>query len=227
MNACLFLIFGFAGEAPIDEHAKLDLVLRAAPGLTRARVHTPSSAIHPYIEEGPPPALVLQLYFPDLPALEANLSRNGHLHILNSRTEFPVLSSVRIAEQAMLVRPFTVPEFAPDRDPQCTYLVSYEGEADDLNAWHAHYLESHTRHVAMLPGLRELEVYTRVDWVSGQPWSRLNYMQRNNVAFDDAEAFEAALRSPVRQAIRADFKSFPAFTGPSRHHAMTTRSVRL
>ena len=106
----------------------------------------------------------------------------------------------------MLVRPFTVPEFAPDRDPQCTYLVSYEGEADDLNAWHAHYLESHTRHVAMLPGLRELEVYTRVDWVSGQPWSRLNYMQRNNVAFDDAEAFEAALRSPVRQAIRADFK---------------------
>jgi uncharacterized protein (TIGR02118 family) len=104
--------------------------------------------------------------------------------------------------------------------------VSYEGEADDLNAWHAHYFESHTLHVSMLPGLRKLEVYTRLDWVSAQPWLRLNYMQRNNVAFDSFEAFEAALRSSVRRAIRADFKGFPSFTGPSRHHAMATRAVR-
>ncbi len=227
MNACLFLTFGFVDNVPIDERAKLDLLLRATPRLTRAQVHTPSSASHPYIEEGPPPALVLQLYFPDLFALEATLSRNGHLHALNSRTEFPILASAKIAEQAMLVRPFAVPEPSPKcEEPSCTYLVSYEGEADDLNAWHAHYLESHTHRVSMLPGLRELEVYTRLDWVSALPWVRLNYMQRNNVAFDSAEAFEAALRSPVRQAIRADFKGFPPFTGPNRHHAMATHSIR-
>jgi uncharacterized protein (TIGR02118 family) len=227
MNACLFLTFGFVDNVPIDERAKLDLLLRATPRLTRAQVHTPSSASHPYIEEGPPPALVLQLYFPDLFALEATLSRNGHLHALNSRTEFPILASAKIAEQAMLVRPFAVPELSPKcEEPSCTYLVSYEGEADDLNAWHAHYLESHTHRVSMLPGLRELEVYTRLDWVSALPWVRLNYMQRNNVAFDSAEAFEAALRSPVRQAIRADFKGFPPFTGPNRHHAMATHSIR-
>ena len=72
----------------------------------------------------------------------------------------------------------------PPGEPYCTYLVSYEGEADDLNAWHSHYLENHTRHMAMFPGIRELEVYTRLDWISAQPWHALNLMQRNKVAFD-------------------------------------------
>ena len=89
----------------------------------------------------------------------------------------------------MLVRPFAVPEPAfetPPGEPYCTYLVSYEGEAEDLNAWHAHYLENHTRHMAMFPGIRELEVYTRLDWVS-----------RTAVA---AAAFHAAQQSRVRQS---------------------------
>jgi hypothetical protein len=104
-------------------------------------------------------------------------------------------------------------------------LVSYEGEAEDLNAWHSHYLAHHTRHMAMFPGIRELEVYTRLDWVSALPWTRLNFMQRNKVAFDSAEALDRALNSPVRHDMRADFKTFPRFTGPNNHYAMATRIV--
>ena len=111
----------------------------------------------------------------------------------------------------MLVRPFAVPEPAfktAAGEPHCTYLVSYEGEAEDSNAWHAHYLEHHTRHMAMFPGIREAEVYTRLDWVSLLPFTRLSFMQRNKVVFDSAEALHRALNSPVRHEMRADFKTF-------------------
>jgi hypothetical protein len=173
--------------------------------------------------------LVLQLYFADLPELEASLSRTGHLRALTSRGEFPALAEAAVAQQAMLVRPFAVPapalQTAPG-EPHCTYLVSYEGEAEDLNAWHAHYLENHTRHMAMFPGIRELEVYTRVDWVSLQQWTRLNFMQRNKVVFDSADALHRALNSSVRHEMRADFKTFPTFTGPNNHYATMTRVVK-
>ena len=127
------------------------------------------------------------------------------------------------------MRPFSVPDPAirtAAGEPYCTYLVSYEGEAEDLNAWHTHYLESHTRHMAMFPGIRELEVCTRLDWVSALSCLRVNFMQRNKVAFDTAEALQRALHSPVRHEMRADFKAFPRFTGPNNHYAMTTRILR-
>jgi uncharacterized protein (TIGR02118 family) len=227
MNACLFLSFAADCMAG-DEQSGLNRLLGATPRLIKALIHTPSSAKHPYTEEGSLPGLVLQLYFANLPDLEASLSRNGHLQVLGSRTEFPALSSVDTTEQAMLVRTFdvAVPGRKSGSEAHCSYLVSYEGEADDLNAWHSHYLESHTRCIAMLPGVRELEVYTRLDWVSASSWRRVNYMQRNRVAFDNVDGLEAALSSPAREAIRADVRAFPAFTGPTRHVAMLTRLMK-
>ena len=229
MGACLFLSFrSTASNVPAAELGKLDGVLRATPKLQKALVHTSSSAEDPYVKDGPSPSLVLQLYFDELPELEAALSRTGHLGALASRDEFPALSEAEIAQQAMLVRPFPVPEPAFEKAsdaPYCTYLVSYEGEAEDLNAWHAHYLENHTRHMAMFPKIRELEVYTRLDWVSRAPWRRLHFMQRNKVAFDSPDALQQALHSPVRHEMRADFRAFPPFSGPNNHYAMSTRVV--
>jgi hypothetical protein len=228
MNTCLFLSFGFNTQPPASELAKLDGVLRSTPGLRKALLHSPASTSDPYVEDGPAPSLVLQCYFAELPDLEGVLSRAGHFGILSSNDEFPALAEAKIAQQAMLVRPFAVPEpvfKTASGDPYCTYLVSYEGEADDLNAWHAHYLAQHTKHMATFPGIRELEVYTRLDWISIMRWPRLNFMQRNKVAFDSADALTQALHSPVRHEMRADFKTFPRFSGPNKHYAMATRAV--
>jgi hypothetical protein len=230
MSTCLFLSFRFDAEPAADEMAKLERLLRAAPKLRKALVHTPASASDPYVKDGAPPALVLQLYFAELAELEAAVSRNGTLGALASHAEFPVLAKAEIIQQAMLVRGFAVPDPAfktPPGNPHCTYLVSYEGEAEDLNAWHAHYLESHIAHMATFPDIRELEVYTRLDWVSRQPWRRANFMQRNNVVFDSAGALDRALHSPVRHVMRADFNAFPKFSGPNRHYAMATRALAL
>jgi hypothetical protein len=228
MSTCLFLSFRFASEPATDETAKLDRLLSSAPKLRKALVHTPASASDPYVKDEASPSLVLQLYFAELPALEAAVSRNGTLGALASHAEFPVLADAEIAQQAMLVRTFAVPDPAFKTSPgapHCTYLVSYEGEAEDANAWHAHYLESHIAHMAAFPDIRELEVYTRLDWVSLQPWRRMNFMQRNKVVFDSAAALERALHSPVRHAMRADFNAFPKFSGPNRHYAMATRAL--
>jgi hypothetical protein len=226
MQTCLFLSFRFDTEPAAAETAKLDQLLRAMPNLRKALVHTPANASDPYVKDGPSPSLILQLYFDELPALEATLERGGQLVALTSHGEFPALAQADIAQQAMLVRPFAVPEPAfetPSGEAYCTYLVSYEGEAEDLNAWHAHYLDSHTKHMAMFPKIRELEIYTRLDWVSRIRWRQLNFMQRNKVAFDSADALQQALRSPVRHEMRADFRAFPPFTGPNNHYAMATR----
>jgi len=208
---------------------KLDHVLRATSKLRKALVHTSASAEDPYVKDDVPPQLVLQLYFTDLPDLEAVLSRNGQLAALTSRQDFPGLAAADASQQAMIVRTFAVPEPALQNapgTPYCTYLVSYEGEADDLNAWLNHYLGKHIAHMARLPGIRELEVYTRLDWVSAVPWPRVNFMQRNKVAFDSADALSRALNSPVRHEMRADFKAFPRFSGPNTHYAMATRLLQ-
>jgi len=228
MNTCLFLTFRSESDIAAAELAQLTEFLRAMPKLAKGLVHTPASTRDPYVKDGPSPSLVLQLYFAELLDLEAALSRSGHLQALTSRDEFTGLAQAEPTQQAMVVRSFAVPDpaikFGQD-GAYCTYLVSYEGEAEDPNAWHTHYLDNHTKHMAMFPNIRELEVYTRLDWVSALGCPRLNFMQRNKVAFDSPEALKEALHSPVRHDMRADFKAFPRFSGPNKHFAMATRAV--
>jgi hypothetical protein len=227
MQFCLFLSFRAAGSLD-GELARLTDVLLAIPRLSKAIIHTASRADDPYLDDGPPPRLVLQLYFAALPDLEAAAAGEGPLKVLLSREAFPELSKADVTQQAMLVRPFplgALPSKIARGELHCTYLVSYEGEAEDLNAWLSHYLSEHTRHMAEFPDIRELEVYTRLDWVSALPWRRVHHMQRNKVAFDSADALTRALNSPVRHRMREDYKTFPAFTGANTHYAMVTRVV--
>jgi hypothetical protein len=230
MSTCHFLSFRLRTTPSVDvgEMAKLDGIVRATPRLLKALVHAPARANDPYLDDGPPPQLVLQLYFVELSDLEAALARDGHLRVLMSRDEFPGLADADVTQQAMLVRSFAVSEPMLENargEPYCTYLVSYEGETEDLNAWLDHYLGKHTKHMASLPGIRELEVYTRLDWVGFLPWPRVNFMQRNNVAFDSADALAHALNSPVRHKMREDYRGFPPFTGPNTHYAMASRAL--
>jgi hypothetical protein len=231
MTVCLFLTFWARSGGPASigagEIAQVREVLQGTPGLRRALVHVAAErANDPYLDDGTPPALVLQLYADDLPALEAAAGRDGRLQALASREAFPDLAACDGTQQAMLVRAFPVPDPAIKAAPDgayCTYLVGYEGEAEDLNLWLDHYLSRHTEHMAHFPGIRELEVYTRLDWVGFLPWKRIAFMQRNKVAFDSVKALSEALHSPIRHEMRADYRAFPPFSGPVTHFPMATR----
>ncbi len=173
----------------------------------KGRIHTPTRTCDPYLDDGAPPALVVQLYFDSLCRLESFAEQNREL---------------KCSAQAMVVRRFSVPEPGIG---MCTYLVAYEGPAQDEDAWHAHYLAPPPPIMARLPGIRELEVYTRVGWISPPSWKRLDCMQRNKVAFDSPEALTAALNSPVRHEMRADYAQLPKFGGRVTHFAMKTKVV--
>ena len=42
--------------------------------------------------------------------------------------------------------------------------------------------------MARFPGIRQIEICTRIDWCGFLPWRRVDHMQRNKVVFDSAAA---------------------------------------
>ena len=222
MQVCLFLIGTRGMQTPLDE-GELQRAASHIGGLRRLIVHEAMGGhVDPRIAPGDDtPPCVLQWYFDELAPLEAACERNGAIaSALAAATDSPSFS-----QQVMAVRSLkTSGEPIAER---CTYLVAYEGPAEDHNAWLAHYLAHHPPLMLQLPGLLELEVYTRVDCTSGLGFAQANAMQRNKVVFDDANALAAALASPVRDAMRRDFDTFPPYTGATPHFAMRSRYGRL
>jgi hypothetical protein len=233
MTVCWFALFRDLPVrlAPADI-ARLDRCLAAVPGLSQGLIFTPDQAHDPYLHDGAPPGLGLQLYFPDIAALEAAVAADGPLRALAEPAAAPAvcpaLAGAAATQQAMLVRRFPVPQPRPSTaaaQPCCTYLVAYDGPAEDLNAWLSHYVAHHPPIMAQFPGIRAIEIYTRLDWCGGLPWPRATCMQRNKVVFDDAAALTAALNSPVRHLMRADFARFPRFSGAVTHYPLATTVV--
>ena len=218
MTVCWFAQFRDASP----DLAWLADLIGGAPGLQQGHIFTPSSTTDPYLDDGPPPQLALQLYFHDVAAMEATLAADGHLRRLD------VLATDGATQQAMLVRRYQVPDptfRTPPGELPCSYLVAYEGAAEDLPAWLAHYIADHPPIMARFPGIRQIEIYTCIDWCGGLPWPRVAHMQRNKVVFDSPAALTAALNSPARHEMRAAFQRFPPFTGPITHFPMATTTV--
>ena len=213
----LFLTAGHGiraySEGGID---RLQRGLARIPGLERAHLYTPASASDPYLDDGAPPALMLECAFSSIERLEASLIADGAFADLFGDT--PIL------QQAMVLRHFAVPS-APPAETCCTYVVTYDGEAEDANAWLSHYLAHHPAIMARFPGIRGIMVASRLEWCSGVDWPRANALQRNRVVFDDAAALDAALASPVRHEMRADFRALPPFHGRVTHFPMHTRTI--
>jgi hypothetical protein len=229
MTLAYFLVFRNAASAAArvsaGDCARFADIVRATPGLARALMYTPETAKDPLLDDGAPPQLAAQLYFCDIADLEAALAPGGHLQALAAAGAFPSLAGATVAQQAMLARTFPVPGATPGNGasaPRCSYLVSYEGAAEDLNAWLHHYITHHPGIMARFPRIREIEVCTRIDWRGFLPWPRADYMLRNKVVFDSAADLAAALSSPVRREMRADYESFPPFSGPVSHYPMAT-----
>lgn len=207
---CLFLELRGGNRG----HASLLKIVGKQAGLARALAHTPANAHDPFLNDGAPPQLVLQLYSAQLARLEsaAQAMRGG-------------LAGATLTYEAMQVRRFSVPDAKISEQPWCTYLVAYQGPAKDPDAWRAHYLAHHPQLMAQLPGIRELEIYTPVDWAGTLPGERVRSLQRNKVAFDSPAALTAALNSPEREAMRVDYAKFPPFSGRVTHFPMATRRI--
>lgn len=218
---------GAPRAVPPDEIAAVRAVLARTPKLEEALVFTPASATDLYVDDGAAPPLGLQLHFARLEELEAAAGRDGALQGLAG--VLPSLAGARANAQAFWRREYPVDDpqlrTAPGAQP-CSYVVHYPGPAADLNAWLDHYMTGHPPLFRRFPGIRAIEILTRVDWVSFLPHARADHMQRNRVMFDSPAALTAALQSPVRHELRADFHSFPPFEGGNAHFPMSTEVLR-
>jgi hypothetical protein len=156
--------------------------------------------------------------------LEDALAADGPLAALLDDRLLPSLSGVRPGHQAMLTRHYAVPEPRLPGGETLSYWVEYEGPAEDPQAWHRHYNAHHPKLLAQFPGIRAIEIYTPVFVTCGLDLSERPCLQRNKTVFDDAASMNAAMRSPVREALRHDFHSLPAFRGAAHHFPFLTRS---
>jgi hypothetical protein len=153
-----FVFYEHAGDAGLRlsdaDRSRFVEIVRATPGIRRALIFTPESAVDPYLDDGLPPPLAAQLDFAAIDALEGAISRNGHLQSLAAPDALPSLVGAQIHQQAMLMRVFTVPDpvyrTAPGALP-CSYLVSYPGPAEDLNEWLSFYIAHHPVPMTHLP----------------------------------------------------------------------------
>lgn len=209
------------------ELASVRDLLRATPGLTSGLIYTPEVAEDLFNHDGTSPPLGLQLHFADLPTLEAAVGPKGHLQPLTGLMKS--LQGAKVTQQVMLVRPFPVDDpvvKSAEGGLPCSYVVHYPGPAADLNLWLSHYIAGHPPIMRRFPGIRSIEILSRVDWCGGlEGVERVAHIQRNRILFDSAAALQAALQSPVRHEMRADFHTFPAFEGGNFHYPMATETV--
>lgn len=215
-------------RASAEDLARFREILRDTPDLERGVVFTPEQTHDPYLDASVPPQLAAELYFANTAQFEAATAANGYLQRLATLDLLPSLAGAAIHQQAMFARVFPVPDTRPRNapgQPTCSYLVAYEGPTDDLNAWLAHYVEHHTVIMARFPDIREIEVCTPSDAASHMPWPHETCMLRNRVVFDSAAALAAALASPVRHEMRADYANFPPFSGEVFHYPMATQVI--
>ena len=210
------------------DYQSISEIVRRTPRMLRAHLFTPEVVGGPFKDDGYPPQFALQLYFAELPELEAAIAPQGHLQALAAPGQLRSLEGAVVTQQAMVARGF--PTSSPlnqsnVEDLRCSYLVHYPGQAQNLNAWLNYYLSHHPQLMRNLPGVREIEIYTRVDWCDSMPWERVHHMQRNKLVFDSAQALDASFGSSALHAMRDDFKKFPPFVGGNVHYPMITSTI--
>jgi hypothetical protein len=216
----------FAAD-PSHRDAVMRLCDRAAAigkgveGVTAIDRYLPSTGetFDPYVDDGEGPLALLLLHVSDEGALRKVLAALAPL-----REDVPagVEASFAAFERSFFNREGEIADQGI-REP-FVYVVRYHRPADDEAAFVAHYLATHARTLAHFPDIANVICYVPLPDVAG-PFRTADYMLGNEVVFPHRDAFNAAMVSPVRQELRREYETFPAFTGVNTHYPMDRERV--
>ncbi|TAL75591.1 MAG: ethyl tert-butyl ether degradation protein EthD [Burkholderiaceae bacterium] len=227
----LFITYGLMGprDALLVLPPEWRQSLPAIAGLNKVLLHQTSKVDDPFLGKEPARAneYVLQFYFDDLFSLEAASAHQGKLGKLTDQFEALLEPVAFKDQQVMTVRHYPIagqPDHAATT-PLCTYLVAYYSPGKSHDVWLSEYISKHVPLMRELPAIREVEIYTKVDWLSELALPRADAIQRNKVVFDDAQALQVALDSPVRAQMRADYLALPQMGLTNTHVPMRTDLV--
>ncbi len=204
------------GTAPPAMAASLRRNFATLPGLAWLDLYAPAAAAthDPYVQEGPAPAHLAILAFASPAALA---------HAASASAFAAGLSELSAAScTAMRYVPYPV---AGESNPapllaRFSYVVRYHRPADDEAAFVRHYLDDHPPLLGRLPGICNVMCYIPLPWHHADGPPAADYMLGNEVVFANAADFDAAMVSPLRHALRADYRTLPRFTGRNTHFAM-------
>ena len=220
-------VLEIAGRANADcaEAARRWCANEAAPawsalaGLIALDCYVPSggSPKDPMVNDGSGPPFVMMLEFSGTATRDAAL-RSPEFSAPLSRLP----AGVTVSADAMARRLFAVSgeTAAQPLSAPFSYSVRYHRPADEEARFVDFYLANHAPLLASLPGVRNVICYLPQRGVDPAGLPSADYMLGNEVAFDSIEAFNVAMASDVRHALRADFARFPRFTGRNTHYPM-------
>lgn len=200
--------------------------LKTLPGLRAFDLYLPEDSHDPYLDDGAGPLAMAQLYFADVPGLEAALASPEFPESALTGEGSPA-ADVHAAHSAMRTRFYPVAG-APAPAPltaATSYVVRYHRPVADEAVFNAHYVECHPPVLGEFPGIRNVICYLPIEWSDPTGLDDANVFLGNEVVFDTLDALNAALASDVRHKLREDYKTFPPFTGRNTHYAM--RRTRL
>jgi hypothetical protein len=199
------------------------------PGLSCLDVYTPAEgqARDPYNNDGAGPLMMLMLDFASRDSLGAAVAGGAITAPAGALAPGIAATGASFERRFYPVGADATP--APLQAP-FSYVVRYHRPADDEAAFVQDYLATHPATEAKLPGIRSIICYVPLgDMQAGGPdgtgLPSADYMIGNEVVFDDIDAFNAAMASPVRDELRAHYRAFPRFTGVNTHYPMIRRRL--
>ena len=200
--------------------------LAALPGLVAYDVYEPEASQDPYLNDGPGPLVMAQLYFADIGALEGALG-DPSFPAAALKGEGAPGAGVEVKHEAMRTQYFPV---AGESEPApltatLSYVVRYHRPAEDEAAFIDFYVKHHPPLLGEFPNIRNVMCYLPITWRDPTGIGHADYMLGNEVVFDSIDALNVALKSDVRHRLREDYKTFPPFTGLNTHYAMTRTRV--
>ncbi len=170
-------------------------------------------------DDGPAPAAVLEFSSAEAASLQALVQDEVfQQHCVQIPASLHSGVSVTFCLFRSLPFPISGRDSIAPRRAGLSFLVRYYGPMPDERAFQDFYTANHPPILGRLPAVRNVFCYLPQEFYSaGLPLSEIKLI--NEVVFDDVEQLNAALRSDVVAALKADSAQFPPF-GHSTHHAM-------
>lgn len=202
----------------LTRHVEL---VKGLPDLRSLAVMRPLAFDDPHLGNEPGPFLVAHMMFDDVAALERAVLSDERLAARADVANFPPFDG-RAVYQAMRNEDHSPIASRLDRSraPICHFVV-YRRPAENEATFIDFYRRNHVPLLGEFPRVREIRVFTPVEWRDRPFVTRAELMLVNLTAFESEADFRAAMASDVRTRVQRDFASFPRFSGRCTHTAMT------
>jgi uncharacterized protein (TIGR02118 family) len=188
------------------------------PGVIHADVYSPvaGGAADPFVAPAAGPLVIAIVHFRTEDDLRAAILSGPFERCL---AQMP--AGLALTATPMSGKTYAVDEpHAEARPAAYRYVVRYHGPSEETAKFADHYERTHPPLLARLPRIRAIECYRPLGALRTPRCVPADYLIGNEVEFDNAEDLNAAMTSPARVALRADFDALPRVFRCNMHVAM-------